>query len=79
MSFMRVKTDLKNKACLKFLKTHFLGEKYPVFPLKNVAGLGPYLPRNDATLLSDIIPGSDVFWLQNALKCSHSAALFAYI
>ena len=70
---MCVKTDFKNKTCLKFLKTSF-------FLQKNVAGLGPTcnLPHNDVTLL-DIVPGSVVFWLQNAWKCSHSAALFAYI
>ena len=75
---MRIKTNFKNKTCLKFWKTIFLGEKYPLFPLKNVARLGPNLPHNDVTLL-DIVPGSVVFWLQNASKCSHSAALFAYI
>ena len=60
---MRVQTDFKNKTCLKF------------FPLKK---MGPNLPLNDVTLL-DIVPGSVVFWLQNASKCSHSAALYAYI
>ena len=50
----------------------------PFFLRKNVAGLGPNLPLNDVTLL-DIVPGSVVFWLQNASKCSHSAALYAYI
>ena len=75
---MRVQTDFKNKTCLKFSKTSFFGEKCPVFPLKNVAGLGPNLPLNDVTLL-DIVPGSVVFWLQNASKCLHSTALYAYI
>ena len=75
---MHVKTDFKNKTCLKFLKTSFFGKNTRFFLQKNVAGLGPNLPHNDITLL-DIIPGSVVFWLQNASKCSHSAALFAYI
>ena len=34
---MRVQTDFKNKTCLKFLKTSFFGEKYPVFPLKKMS------------------------------------------
>ena len=77
-SLMRVQKDFENKTCLKFLKTTFIGEKYPLFPLKNVAVLGPNLPHNDVTLLV-IVPGSVVFWLQNASKYSRSAASFAYI
>ena len=74
---MRVQTVFKT--CLKFLKTIFFGGEYRLFSFKkNVAGLGPNLPHNDVTLF-DIVPGSVVFWLQNASKCSHSAALFAYI
>ena len=37
---MRVQTDFKNQTCLKFLKTSFLGEKYPVFPLKKCRRTG---------------------------------------
>ena len=67
------------KTCLKFLKTSFFRGKILAFSFtKIVAVLGPNLPHNDVTLL-DIVPGSVVLWLQNASKCSHSPALFAYI
>ena len=29
--------DFENKTCLKFLKTSFIGEKYPLFPLKKMS------------------------------------------
>ena len=77
-SLMCVQIDFKNKTSLKVLKTSFFGEKIPVFPLKNVTGLGPNLPHNDVTLL-DFVPGNVVFWLQNASKGSYSAARFANI
>ena len=67
-SLIRVQNDFKNKTCQNCLKISFL---------KNVAGLGPNLPHSDVTLL-DFVPGSVVFWLQIASKCSHSAALFAF-
>ena len=72
---MRVQNNFENKTCLKFLETSFIGEKHPPFPAFScfVAGLGPNLPHNDVTLLV-IVPGSVVFWLQNASKYSHSAA-----
>ena len=53
---MRVQTDSKNKT--------FQGKPLP-FPFKNAAVQGPNLPRNDLNLL-DIVPGSVVFWLENA-------------
>ena len=58
---MRVQIDFfKNETCLKLLKTNlFFEAKYPLFALKNVAGLGPNLPHNNVTLL-DIIPESCV-------------------
>ena len=34
---MRVQTDFKNKTRLKFLKTIFFGEKYPLFSLKKMS------------------------------------------
>ena len=76
---MRVQTDFKNKTCLKFLKTSFFGEKIPRFSFKKMSpDWDLILPLNDVTLL-DIVFGSVVFWLQNASKCSHSGALYAYI
>ena len=76
-SSIRLQTDFKNKTCLTFLKTIFFRGKIPCL-LKNVAGLGPNLPHNDVSV-TDIFPGCVVFWLQNASKCLHSAALFPYI
>ena len=34
---MRIKTDFKNKTCLKFLKTSFFGEKIPAFSFKKMS------------------------------------------
>ena len=76
-SFIPVKNDFKNKTCLTFLKTIFFRGKIS-YLLKNLAGLGPNLPHNDVSVI-DIFPGCVVFCLQNASKCLHSAALFAYI
>ena len=62
---MRVQTDFKNTACLKFLKTVFAG-KIPRFSFKKMSP--DWL--NDVTLL-DIVPGTNVR--------INSAALYAYI
>ena len=78
-SLMRVQTDFKNKTCLKFLKASFFRGKIPRFSFKKMSPDWDLIYRLMTSALLDIVPGSVVFWLQNASKCSHSAALFAYI
>ena len=76
---MRVKTDFKNKTCLKVLKTSFFRGKIPAFSFKKMSPDWDLIYHIMTSLYLTLFPGVLCFWSQNASKCSHSAALFAYI
>ena len=68
---MRVQTDFKNKTCLNVLNTSFLGEKYPLFPLKKMSRDRVLNHHIMTSLYLTLFPGMLCFGYKNVSKCSH--------
>ena len=73
---MHVKTDFKNKTCLKFLKTIFFPGKIPAFFFKKMSPDWDLIYHIMTSLYLTMLPGVLCFGYKTL---ENSAALLAYI